>query len=217
MSERRVASTIISKIREIYHQEGIQGISSRIGRNLYSETDMYQIDLTQHPELMDRPVRNNLKMAEMTHETLQQMIREHGGELSEEKRVHLLQRLQEDSTDQVYLITDGDKIVGHYCNAYGDNYIKNMNYLVRKIPGNVYLFDDYTFIPHRNKGAQHFAVLSRLQLARVNGYTSATTLIRSDNVYSIKAYTKCGFIKCSEIVCINLLLTRKSIEKKRKP
>lgn len=185
------------RMGNIWRQEGIKGITDRVIRRFYRRTNLYEIDISGEVKVPDEP---DMVMETMTTKTLAQMIRDYPDEIPEDKRKRLAKRLAPVSTDKVFLVREQDGVIlGFYCSAYDDHYDDTMNYRVPARKGNVFLFDGYTFLIHRNKGAQKFATFAMLAEGKGRGCTTATTMVDEKNVFSEKAVIKSGFTKAAVI------------------
>jgi hypothetical protein len=196
------------KVRDVKFQqlwliylERLKGSIRRMERRIYGNYQMYRFDLTKM-QLPSSELKHSFMLIPMNKESCREMIRANEEEISESQQIRLMNRLKSGSPEKAYILKDSaGETLGYYCAAYGVQLAFNKSRYV-SMPENVYLFDDYTFERHRNKGAHQSAILARMRIAGKIGYQSATAMIASDNTYSIKAYQKCGFSKNEDAVYI---------------
>ena len=204
-----------SRIGEIWREEGLRGIVDRVVRKIYRRTNLYQLTISENIGL---PEASGLMFAAMTETTLAKMIQDYPEELSEDKRRRLASRLAPDTTDRVFLVTEGEEtILGFYCSAYDSLYDDTMNYRVPARPGNVFFFDGYTFLAHRNKGAQKFATMAMLVEGRRRGCTTASTMVDEGNTFSEKAVARSGFTKAAVIHHFDFRLFKLNFQRELNP
>lgn len=199
----------IKKTGTIYRNEGIKGIINRVINRIYQKTNVYSRSV--HGDLPFSK-RNDLQLAVMTPEMLENIIREYGSEISFEKQTILTDRLSPESNELAYVIMEaGGTILGFYCIAYGAFYDSTVEFYYPARKGNMYLIDGYTFKKHRKKGAQKFSTIARLAIAKQQGLMTVTVMARYNNEYSIKSILGSGFLKCGVVHHFNFFGMKKSI------
>jgi len=204
----RVIAVNVKRIGEVYRQEGIKGIYDRILGRFYQRTNVYCRDISGPlPELG----RNDLVHAEITPEMLAHMIREYGPEIPAEMQKKLAGRLEPGAKERAYAVMEHDgAILGYYCLSYRDIYDSNTDFYYPAREGNMYLFDGYTFIKHRNKGAQKFNTLAVLAVGKRQGLFTATVMVSDKNEYSKSSVLKSGFVECGMVHHVYLFSMKKS-------
>ncbi|WP_066389194.1 hypothetical protein [Neobacillus mesonae] len=143
---------------------------------------------------------NGLLLISLNQKLLDEMFEKYKHEIPYRKYNILRKRLSEGSTDTPYVVIDSNnEFYGYYNISFGENFDPATNYIVPDELHNIYLFDDYTFVDKRGKGAHKFSVLSRLREGKKKGFKTATVIIRDGNINSEKSYGKYGFTKSKEI------------------
>ena len=181
----------MKKLANIITQEGLSGIPARIRHRYYLKTRIYRIDLSGR-DFKAGPSRYRFVALAEAH--LEELSRQHPEEFTVEKKRQFRERLTEEATDKVFLVIDQqEKILNYSCVSFGAAYEPRIRYLIQAIPGNLYLFDDYTFAFHRNRGVHSFALRCRLKIALEMGCRTASCMIDDGNLASERVFTKIGF------------------------
>lgn len=205
----------LSGVVRVLKEEGLGEAWVRLKQKMMVTSDIYEIDLNTLDEKKVEGEKTEYSITPMSALLYHQMVEENGSEIPPEKIKILWERLDGNSTDRVYLLLDQDgTIFGYYCVSYGDNVDVETNYVLKAAKGNAFLFDAYTFIPHRKKGAQKHATIEILRMLQQEGFETATVMIDKTNLYSQKATLKYGFYKTGEVMHINLRFWKKNIERK---
>ena len=199
----------IKRIGVIYRQEGLKGIYDRIIGRLYQRTNVYSRDIRGE---LPEAGRNDLVHKEMTPEILARMISEYGPEVPAEMQKKLAGRLEPGAKERAYAVMEHDgTILGYYCLSFGDIFDSNTDFYYPAREGNMYLFDGYTFIKQRSKGAQKFNTVAVLAVGKRQGLSTATVMVGDSNEYSKKAVLKSGFALCGIVHHFNFFVTKKSL------
>jgi len=199
------------KVTKIYIKERINGKIAKLADLVYKKTEIYFrcIDGDLYPL-----PKADLQMVPMSQKTLVQMVQDFGSEITAEKWQKLDSRLDPNSTERVYLVIEKEKtIMGFYCIKCGEFYDENTRCLFPAWDSNIYLFDAYTFIKHRNKGSQKFATLALLAEGQRLGFKTATVMVNSANKHSKTSVLKAGFKNRGAVHHLNVLIWKKNIYK----
>lgn len=204
-----MTSRWINLVRKVRTQ-GINGVFSSILAKIYTKAYIYKICISSQIRVHS----SNLKLELMTDDHLELIHKNYHSELSEFKYNILKKRLENGSTDKPFVIVDNQgQIYGYYHVAFAECLETCTNYRVIDEPDNIYLFDDYTFEKWRGLDAHKVSIVSRLQLAFEQGYTTGTVIILAGNRCSAKSYRNLGFYKTKQITFYHMGLFRKTIVK----
>ncbi len=199
----------IKRIGEVYRLEGVKGIFERIIGKIYQRTNVYSRDIRGE---LPQVGRNDLVHKELTPEIMGRIIREYGAEIPAETQAKLAKRMVPEAKERAYVVMEtGGTILGYYCIAYGAIYDSNTDYFYPAWEGNMYLFDGYTFLKQRNKGAQKFNTMAILAVGKRQGLKMATVMVSNSNEYSKKSVVKSGFVQCGMVHHFNFFIIKKSI------
>lgn len=185
----------MNRVRRKIHNEGYYELLKSISRNIYISEFVYKVKL----EPFDVAFSDSLIFSEMTLSDLCEAKATYHKEINPYKYAIIYDRIVKNSSDKVYLVRYEGNIAGYFHIAFEDNYDTCTNVYIENISDNIHLFDDYTFKDYRGKGVHNFSIYSRLKLGLDKGFKTATVHILKDNIFSIKAYRKNGFIVVKKI------------------
>lgn len=157
-------------------------------------------------------INNELSFIELDLEILNEMIMSYPAELDLNKYSTIKKRLSS-VNECTYIVSQNNEICGYYNIAYNNTKELCANVIINVPKDSIYLFDDYTFIKHRGKGAHKFSILSRLNIGKTLGRKYAYVAIFSGNIFSEKAYEKFLFRRIKKYSCFRIGRMKKSIEK----
>lgn len=195
-------------IMQIYESKGVKGIFDKVINKFYFKEYMYKISIAgEHYH-----ENNKFSLVKANIDSINEMIRNYPDEVDIDKYNILKERLDAPYED-TYIVCENKEICGYFSVTYKDIKESCANIIIKVPEDSAYLYDDYTFIKHRRKGVQNFAVLAGLSISKNAGKKYVYLAAYSSNIATARECEKFSFQKIKEYKCFRVGNIKRTFER----